>query len=351
MVKKVALITGAAAMDSQTMTHFLIEKGYDIILTYRPNNSLNLNDIYDLFQDDLKKHTNATVNFEICDITDRNSIEECLKSTIKKFGKIDEIYLFAALSHVGMSFKQKDYAILANGQSYFFFLDLIKNLCPAAKVFGALTSELCAGLPGVLIRVNEYTPWMPNSPYAIGKALGGHWINFYRENYNIFACYAILFSHSNIYRNINFFIRKITSGFAKIAANKQKIIKLGDINFSRDESYADFMIEAIWRMLQNNKPEDYVIGNGELIRGIDYIKYAAEYFNLNYQKYIEFNNNELDRPKENKSIMAECGLAQRGLSWQPNRITFKKHIELMCKYDFELETKGVARRQNVFELK
>lgn len=346
---KVALITGAGGMDAQTLTHLLLSKNYHVILTYRRNSQLRLDSIKAQFEEDLVNYPLAKLSFEICDITDRNSVEECLRD-ILSVSEIHEVYMLAAMSHVGQSFKQKDYSILANGQSYYYFLENLRHLSPKTRVYGALTSELAGNVPEKEL-FSESSRWNPKSPYAIGKALGGHWIRFYRESTDaqLFCCFGVLFNHSNTYRTRDFFIRKVTSGFAKIVTGKLDKIKLGNLNFFRDEHWSDFGCEMMWKMLQNDTPKDYVIGSGKTYHGEEYLWRVGSYFNLDWKQYVTIDQS-LMRPNEVVRLVSDPSLAVKELGWKPNRMSFKDHIELLCKYDFDLECGRNPKRPNVFEL-
>lgn len=331
-----AVITGANSMDGKTLCHFLLKKGYHVILTYRRNTLLNLDELAKLFNKDLASNTEAKLSFENCDITDKNSVESCIKNITNNHGRIHELYMLAAMSHVGNSFQQKEYSVLANGMSYYYFLETIKNYSPKTKVYGALTSELAGNVPEGFV-FNEDTVWNPRSPYSIGKALGGHWIKFYRESLDskLFCCFGILFNHSNTYRTPDFFIRKITQAAASIALGKTNKIKLGNLHWYRDEHWSDFGCEAMWKMLQNNEPKDYVIGNGVTHHATEYLDKAFGYFNLDPHKHIEIDKT-LIRPNEVERLICDPSKAEKEIGWQRNRISFQRHIELMCDFDFKL---------------
>lgn len=348
MSKKVAVITGAGSMDGRTLAHILLSKDYQVILTYRRNSHLCLESILKEFEEDLL--VSGKLDFETCDITDHNNVEQCIKSILQKYGKIDELYMIAAMSHVGMSFSQKDYSIICNGQSYYFFLETLKNYSPTTKTYGALTSELAGNVPEGTI-FNEQSVWDPKSPYGYGKALGGYWIKHYRESIdsNLFCCFGLLFNHSNTLRSKDFLIRKLTNTFAKIVLGKEKDIKLAHLSFARDEHWSDFGCEMMWKMLQNSEPKDYVIGNGECFWGEQYLDEVASYFNLDWKKYVRFDK-ELIRPNEVVRLIADSSKAVKELGWRCNRLTFKDHISLMSKYDYELESGLNPKRPDVFKL-
>ena len=199
MSNNIALITGAGGMDAKTLTHLLLSKNYKVILTYRRNSYFDEANIKNHFKDDLEKYPNSELYLEVCDISCQNSINECIRSVLKQHTRIDELYMLAAMSHVGNAFKQKELCINVNGQSYYYFLEALSNLSPKTKVYGALTSELAGNVPDGFY-FNENTVWNPKSPYSIGKMLGGQWIKFYRESLDkkLFACFDIAFASDEI---------------------------------------------------------------------------------------------------------------------------------------------------------
>lgn len=347
---KLAVLTGCSGMDAKTLTHFLLAKDYHVVLTYRRNTQLDLEAIKNIFHVELFTYPLSKLTFEPCDIADRNSVEECIKNTLLKYGKIDELYLLAAMSHVGNSFSQKEYSILANGQSVYYFLETVKNHSRTTKTYVALTSELAGNVPdGYLF--SENTVWNPKSPYSIGKALGGHWVKYYREalDSQLFVCFGICFNHSNVYRTKDFAIRKITNTAARIVLGKEKDLKLAHLDWARDESWSDFCCELFWKMLQRDSPVDYVIGNGDTHWGEEYVTEAFNYFNLDWKKCVKFDDN-LKRPNEVVRLISDPSKAEKELGWIRNRISFQKHIELMCNYDFILESGEIPIRPDVFKL-
>ncbi len=344
---KVAIITGASGQDAKTLTHQLLEKDYTVILTYRRNTQLSLVDIQNLFINELNKHPKAVLKFESLDITDKNSIDDCIRTVIKNCGQIDEIYLAASQSHNGSSFKQKEYSVLANGMSIYYWLENVKTLTPQTKVVCFSTSELFAGLPNNTI-VNEKTPYAPRSPYSIGKALGMHWVSFYRD-LGLFVSNVILFNHSNFYRSREFFTRKVTSAAARIVTGKQKELMLGNLDFKKDESNADMICEAIWKSLQQKQPKDYVLGRGSNCHAHEYLYNVFNYFNLKWEDYVKLDSSFL-RPLESNTIICDSLLAQKELNWRPDRIKFREHLHLMCLYDFELESGNVPKRPDTLRL-
>ena len=345
----IALVTGANGMDAKTLTHLLLSKNYKVILTYRRNTYFDADKVKSIFMDDLIRYPLSELYLEVCDIGCQNSVNVCIKSTIKTHSRIDELYLLAANSHVGESFKNKELSIQTNGQSVYYFLEALKNLSPKTRTYFAATSELVGGIEDG--KFNEDCIWNPRSPYAIGKALGARWINFYRDSLdsNMFCCYGILFNHSNTYRSKDFVIRKITNTAAKIALGKETELKLGHLQWARDEHWSDFGVEAMWKILQLDKPENFVVGNGETHWGEEFVENAFGFFNLDWRKYVKFDES-LKRPNEVVRLIADSTKAQAKLGWIPNRISFKQHINLMCNYDYELENGENPKRVNVFDM-
>ena len=288
MSNNIAVITGANGMDAKTLTHFLLNKGYKVILTYRRNTFFTEEKIKSLFVKDLLNNPLSSLFLEVCDISCQNSVNECIKSILNLHSRIDELYLLAANSHVGESFKNKELPIQTNGQSVYYFLECLKNNSPKTRTYFAATSELVGGIEDG--KFDEGCIWNPRSPYAIGKALGARWVNFYKDSQDsqMFCCYGILFNHSNTYRTTDFVSRKITNSAAKIALGKQNKLKLGHLNWARDEHWSDFGCEAMWKMLQLEKPENFVVGNGLTHYGEEFVNEAFSFFNLDWKKYVEF---------------------------------------------------------------
>ena len=348
-MNNIALITGANGMDAKTLTHLLLSKNYKVILTYRRNSFWDEQKIRNFFSEDLVKYPFSELHLEVCDISCQSSVNECIKSVLKRHSRIDELYLLAANSHVGESFKNKELAIQTNGQSVYFFLECLKNYSPKTRTYFAATSELVGGIDSG--KFNEEFVWNPRSPYAIGKALGARWINFYRDSLDsgMFCCYGILFNHSNTYRSKDFVSRKITNTAAQIALGKANELKLGHLEWARDEHFSDLGCSMMWSMLQRDKPDNYVIGTGETHWGEEFVDIAFKYFNLDWKKYVKFDDT-LKRPNEVVRLIADPTKAQKELGWRPNRVPFKEHLGLMCEFDYQLESGGCPKRPNIFEL-
>lgn len=334
---KKAIVLGINAMDSRTLTRILLKQNYNVVGTYR-RNTLNLNDeICPLYGFD------KNLSFEFCNVADFDSV----RAVIQKHSDVDEIYLLAAQSHVGLSFQAAESTCITNGMSAFNVLENVKTYCSNAHVYFAATSELLGG-NNPEKPYTEESPFDCRSPYSIGKELGTRWVKYYRQM-GIFACYGILHNHSNSLRSKEFFIRRITNAAARIKLDKQDSLKLGNLDFYRDEHWADFGCEMMIAMLQNEEPKDYIIANGVTHSGREFLDNAFGYFDLDWKKYVEIDESRF-RPNEVVKLIGDSSKAQRELGWIPNRMSFEDHIGLMCKWDYEVESGQKPEWPEVFEL-
>lgn len=337
---KIAIVVGITGMDGESAAHFLLSKGYKIIGTYRKNSHIDLVDL-------AAKYLNK-INFEYCEISDFNSVRLLIEKCLKKYGQIDEIYLIAAQSHVGFSFEEPEKTVITNGMSAYNFLENLRNLSSKTRLYFCATSELLGG-DASKCPFNEESEYECRSPYSIGKELGTRWIKYYVQTYGMFATYGVLFNHSNCSREKSFYIRKVTNTAARIALGLEKELKLGNLNFWRDEHWSDFGVEMMWKMLQLNEPKTYLICNGSGHHGEEFLNEAFNYFNLDWKKYIKIDNS-LFRPNEVVKLVGNPSKAIKELDWRPNRISLKEHISLMCDYDYRLEKGEKVERPNVFKL-
>lgn len=344
---KIALVTGSG-MDSKTLTHFLLGKGYHVVMTYRRNSTFNEPELKGLFSEDLKNYFPCGLSLESCDITDFSSVKNCIENVLKTFGQIDEVYCLAAQSHVGNSFNNPIYTINATGMAAFNIFENLRNLSPKSKVYQASTSEMFGG-DMKNNPFSEESPFELRSPYSIAKHLAYNWVKYFRQTYGMFICSGFLFNHSNIYRAKDFFIRHVTNSAARIALGKDSCFSVGNLNHYRDEHYADFGVEAMYKMLQLDFPVDLVIGNGHAQFGEEYLDYAFGYFNLDWKKYVKIDSSKF-RPNEVIKLVADPRKAIDLIGWKPNRIPFKEHINLMCEWDYCLESNKPQKRVNVFDI-
>ena len=253
--QKVALITGITGQDGSYLAELLINKGYKVHGIKRRSSSLNTSRIDHLYQDPHDENQNLVLHYG--DLTDSTNI-------IKLIGSIqpDEIYNLGAQSHVAVSFESPEYTANCDALGTLRVLEAVRllNLSKKTKIYQASTSELYGLVKE--IPQNEETPFYPRSPYAVAK-LYAYWITInYREAYGIFACNGILFNHESPRRGETFITRKITRGLSRIEEKLEKCLYVGNLDSKRDWGHAKDYVEMQWRMLQNNKPEDYVISTG-----------------------------------------------------------------------------------------
>lgn len=341
-MSKIALITGITGMDGEALADILLAKGYVVVGTYRKTASFSL----DALRSAHRNHPNLYL--EYCDITDNQSVKALLVSTIRQHGSIDEVYLLAAQSHVGLSFTTAESTVWANGISVFYFLENLRMLCSTARVYFAATSELLGGDPRNC-PFTEASPYECRSPYAIGKELGVRWVNYFRMTYGMYATYGVLFNHSNTSRNLSFFIRRVTNGAARIALGKQNTLSLGNLDFYRDEHWSDFGCEMMWRMLQLDAPEVFLICRGQCLHGEEFLDAAFGHFNLNWRNYVTFDPEKV-RANEVVKLVGDPSLAEAKLGWNPDRMPFQSHIALMCAHDYAIEKGEHPARPDVFAL-
>ncbi|MGM0608081.1 MAG: GDP-mannose 4,6-dehydratase [Candidatus Muiribacteriota bacterium] len=259
---KKALITGVTGQDGAYLAEFLLKKGYEVYGTVRRTSSVNLWRLYEL---DLFNYKNfKTVQFDLIDQADAIR-------TVKEI-QPDEIYNLAAMSFVGVSFKQPTATAQMNGMGALYLLEAVRILNPDIKFYQASTSELFGKVQET--PQNEKTPFYPRSPYGVSK-LFAHWSTInYRESYNIFASCGILFNHESPLRGIEFVTRKITDGVAKIKLDKQSFIELGNLSARRDWGFAREYVEGMYRMLQKDKPHTYVLSTGKTYSIRDFCELA-----------------------------------------------------------------------------
>ena len=340
-LNKVALVVGVSGMDGAAITQFLLDKNYIVLGTYRKNSCLDINKIKE-------RYDSNRLYLEHCDITDFNSVKTVILSGLRQFGKIDEAYLLASQSHVGLSFETAETSILTNGMSVYNVLENLKDFSKTTKLYFAATSELLGGDPSKC-PFDENSEYECRSPYSIGKELGTRLVKFYNQTYGMFATYGILFNHSNVDRHESFFIRRITKAAARIALGKQDGLLLGNLQFWRDEHYSEFGVEIMYKMLQLSSPEIFIICRGECFHGEQFLDEAFNFFNLDWKKYVKIDESRF-RANEVVKLVGNPQKAIDILGWNPNRMSFKDHIGLMCKYDYELESGIIPIRPKVFEL-
>lgn len=312
-----ALITGITGQDGAYLAKFLLDKGYKVYGTYRRLSTPNFWRLQylDIFE---------KINLIPADLVDAASILESIE-----ISKPEEIYHLAAQSFVGASFEQPIGTGKITGLGVTRVLEAIRHINPKIKFYQASTSELYG--KGSCKCQNESTPFCPSSPYAAAK-LYGHWLTkIYREAYDIFACNGILFNHESPLRGLEFVTRKISNNVAKIALGLGKELRLGNLEAKRDWGYAPEYIEAMWLMLQQKEPDDYVIATDETHTVKEFVERAFEVVNLNWKKYVKIDK-KFFRPLDVEFLQGNYSKAKKKLNWQP-KIKFDQLVEIMVKED------------------
>ena len=325
MKKKIALIFGITGQDGSYLAELLLKKNYIVHGVKRRSSSINTSRIDHIYQDPHEK--NYTFRLHYGDITDSLSVSRVIQRI-----KPDEIYNLAAQSHVAVSFEVPEYTANADGLGVLRILEAIKfhKLEKYTKFYQAGTSEMYGKVQK--IPQNEKTSFYPQSPYGVAK-LYAHWITKnYREAYNIFGCNGILFNHESPRRGETFVTKKIISALCKIKAGKQKKLFLGNLNAKRDWGHARDYCEAMWKILQQKKPEDFVIATGFQYSIKEFINITAKKLNLKINwKGKGFKEKGLDRngkiiiecdkkyfrPLDVNTLLGDATKARRKLKWKP----------------------------------
>ncbi len=340
-MSKKALITGITGQDGSYLAEQLLEKGYEVHGIIRRASSFNTGRIDHLYKDPHNKNVKLFLHYG--DLTDSSNLNRLLE----KIGP-DEIYNLAAQSHVKVSFEVPEYTADVDAVGTLRFLDAIKETCIKTKFYQASTSELYGKVRE--IPQNENTPFYPRSPYAVSK-LYAYWIIInYREAYNIFACNGILFNHESPRRGETFVTRKITRAAANIKAGKQDKLFLGNLDAKRDWGYAPEYTDAMWKMLQKNVPDDFVIATGEAHSVREFTELAFAELNINVEwKGKGINEKGFDgktgktiievdqayfRPTEVELLIGDYSKAKQILNWEP-KVTFMELVKIMAQADWQ----------------
>lgn len=319
MSKKSALITGITGQDGAYLAKFLLEKNYDVYGTFRRLSTPNFWRLANLDIGNKIKYIPA-------DLIDNSSLMEAIK-----ISNPDEVYHLAAQSYVGSSFDNPITSGEYSGLAVVRILESIRILNPKIKFYQASSSELYGKVKES--PQNEETVFRPQSPYATAK-LYGYWsTNMYRDAYDMFAVNGILFNHESPLRGLEFVTRKITNAVAKIKLGIQKKLILGNLNAKRDWGFAPEYVECMWLMLQQKKPENYVIATNESHSIKEFAELAFSTVDLNWKDYVE-SNAKYYRLLEVDELLGDSSKAKMKLKWKP-KTTFKKLVEIMVKTDLQ----------------
>jgi GDPmannose 4,6-dehydratase len=316
---KRALITGITGQDGPYLADLLLKKGYKVYGTYRRVSTPNFWRLQQMKVLD-------KITLIPCDLADTSSILETVKNT-----QPDEVYNLAAQSFVGASFDQPLHTTDIDGAGATRFLEIIRHFDNNIKFYQASTSELYGSSRES--PQHEKTPFLPNSPYAAAKLYSFHMTRIYREAYGMFATNGILFNHESPLRGLEFVTRKITNSVAKIKLDLQKGIHLGNLDARRDWGFAPEYVDAIWKMMQQRRPDDFVIATGETHSVGEFAQAAFDAVGLNSKDYVT-SDKRLHRPLDVQHLCGNNEKAQHLLKWKP-KVTFKRLVEIMVKADLE----------------
>jgi GDPmannose 4,6-dehydratase len=326
--RKRALITGITGQDGSYLAELLLEKDYDVYGVIRRASTFNTDRIEHIYQD---PHADEPrLRLEYGDLTDA----AVLSRLVHKI-RPDEVYNLAAQSHVRVSFDIPEYTADVDAMGCVRLLEAIRDSIKGGvcnpRFYQASSSELYGKV--VETPQSETTPFYPRSPYACAKAYSFHLTRNYREAYDIFAVNGILFNHESPRRGETFVTRKITRGLARIKHGLDDKLYLGNLDAKRDWGFAGDYVEGMWRMLQADKPEDYVLATGETHSVKEFLELAAKHVGLNAEEVVEIDA-KYYRPTEVDLLLGDASKAKRDLGWEP-KVSFEELVKMMVEADME----------------
>lgn len=321
---KKAFITGITGQDGSYLAEFLLDKGYRVYGLTRRTSTQNFERI---------RHLIHHENLELIsgDLIDQHSITSSLRDI-----QPDEVYNLAAQSFVKASWEQPVLTGEFTAIGVTRMLEAVRLACPKARFYQASSSEMFGKVQET--PQTETTPFYPRSPYGVAKVYG-HWITVnYRESFDMFAVSGILFNHESPRRGLEFVTRKIANGVARVKLGKQAFVELGNLDAKRDWGYAKDYVEAMWLMLQQENPEDYVISTGETHSVREFLQLSCKAAGLDDWEAVYKHNPKYDRPAEVDLLIGDSSKAREKLSWQPS-ISFEELVRIMVEAELELERK------------
>ncbi len=302
---KKALIIGITGQDGSYLAELLIQKGYEVHGLIRRSSTFNTDRIDHLYQDRHDKGVKLFLHYG--DLSDGSRLVSLIGDL-----KPDEIYNLGAQSHVRVSFDEPEYTGDITGLGTSRVLEALRLVSPKSRFYQASSSEMFGATPPPQ---NENTPFYPRSPYGAAKVYSYWMTKNYREAYDLFAVNGILFNHESPRRGETFVTRKITRAVARIKAGLQSKLYLGNLDAVRDWGYAPEYVEGMWRMLQHDKPMDYVLATGKPTTIKEFLSYSFSHVGLDWQEFVEFDSRYL-RPTEVDALIGDASLAKRELSWE-----------------------------------
>jgi len=334
-VAKRALVTGITGQDGSYLSELLLSKGYEVHGIMRRSSSFNTERIDHLYRDPHEAPVQLVLHYG--DLMDGSS----LRSIISQI-QPDEIYNLGAQSHVRVSFDQPVYTVEADALGTLVLLEAIRDACPKARYYQAGSSEMFGKVRE--IPQKESTPFYPRSPYGCAKVFS-HWqtVN-YREAYNLFASNGILFNHESPRRGETFVTRKITRAATRIKEGLQETVYLGNLDAKRDWGFAGDYVEAMWLMLQQDAPDDFVVATGETYSVRQFAEAAFSILGLDWEKYVRLDSRYL-RPTEVDLLLGDSSKARRVLGWSP-KVSFRQLVEMMVEADWKVARREKLVREN-----
>jgi GDPmannose 4,6-dehydratase len=321
-LSKTALITGVTGQDGSYLADFLLSQGYQVVGMVRRSSTVTFDRI---------RHIQDEIEIVQGDLLDLTSLVDILREC-----KPNEVYNLAAQSFVPTSWKQPVLTGEFTALGVTRMLEAVRMVDPAIRFYQASSSEMFGKVQE--IPQTEKTPFYPRSPYGVAKVYG-HWITVnYRESYNLFACSGILFNHESPRRGLEFVTRKVTHTVAKIKLGLAKELRLGNLDSKRDWGYAPDYVRAMWLMLKQDHPDDYVVATGETHSVRELCEVAFAHVDLDWQKYVVVDPAFI-RPAEVDRLIGDASKAGRVLGWEPS-VTFRQLIELMVDADLEALQNG-----------
>jgi GDPmannose 4,6-dehydratase len=321
---KKALITGITGQDGSYLVELLLQKGYEVWGIIRRSSSFHTGRIDHLYKD---PHERPRLKLLYGDLTDGGNLSSIIAEI-----QPDEVYNLGAQSHVRVSFDMPIYTVNTDALGTLRLLEAVRSSNKPIKFYQASSSEMYGKV--VEVPQTEKTPFYPRSPYGCAKVYSFWQTVNYREAYGLFACNGILFNHESPRRGETFVTRKITRAATRIKLGLQDKLYLGNLDAKRDWGYAKDFVETMWLMLQQNKPDDYVIATGESHSVREFLDEVFRYLGLDWHRYVEIDSRYY-RPTEVDYLQGDPSKAKKVLSWQP-KVTFKELAKLMTDADMKL---------------
>jgi len=331
MKSKIALITGCSGQDGSYLAELLLTKGYIVRGTVRRSSYPHTQRVDHLLKEHDDNDPDCRFRLLYADLTDTSSIRNVIETV-----QPDEVYNLAAQSQVGISFFTGESTLDINALGPYRILDTLRRMGAPTRYYQASSSEMFGASPPPQ---NERTPFLPQSPYGISKVAAFFSTRMHRVAYNMFAANGILFNHESPRRGLNFVTRKVTRGIASIIADEGGKIFMGNLDTKRDWGFSGDYVEAIWRILQQDQPDDFVIATEETHSIREFIELAFDLVGLDWKDFVISNTDRYKRPAEVPALQGDSSKARQILGWEP-KIRFKELCRMMLVAD--LQEKGLT---------